>query len=102
MYVGAATILKATCSNHMYIFTHIHTPCSENRVEFLEKLQRVCGQIPVGVPVQPILTSPGPVKLTVGNWTLTSQKEGEVAIRNADGTKVSCTKKNFFFQEKKN
>ena len=67
----------------------IPLPVTENRVEFLEKLQRVCGQIPMGTSVQPILSSPGPARLTVGNWSLTSQKEGEVSIRNADGTKVS-------------
>ena len=67
----------------------ITSPHAENRVEFLEKLQRVCGQIPVGLGVQAILSSPSPLRLTVGNWSLNSQKEGEVAIRNADGTKVS-------------
>ena len=58
-------------------------------MEFLEKLQRVCGQIPPGTGVQPVLSSPSPLRLTVGNWSLTSQREGEVSIHNADGTKVS-------------
>ena len=49
----------------------------------------MCGQIGPDVTVQPILSSPGPLKLTVGNWSLISQKEGEVSIHNADGTKVS-------------
>ena len=57
-------------------------------MEFLEKLQRVCGQITQGTTVQPILSSPGPTRLTVGNWSLLSQREGEVNIHNADGNKV--------------
>ena len=61
-------------------------------MEFFEKLQRVCGQVPSGSPVHPILSSPAPVRLTVGNWSLTSQKEGEITIHNADGTKVSACK----------
>ena len=63
-------------------------PCAENRVEFLEKLQRVCGQIPAGNVVQPVLSSPSPARLAVGNWSLTCQREGEVSIHNADGTRV--------------
>jgi E3 ubiquitin-protein ligase HECTD1 len=66
-----------------------YIPPTENRVEFLEKLQRVCGQISPDVVVQPILSTSGPLKLTVGNWSLISHKDGEVSIHNADGTKVS-------------
>ena len=62
--------------------------CTENRVEFLEKLQRVCGQISSSCPVQPVLSTPGPSLLSVGNWSLSCQKEGEVSIRNSDGTRV--------------
>jgi len=58
-------------------------------MEFFEKLQRVCGQVSSSGPVHPILSSPGPGRLTVGNWSLSSQKEGEATIHNADGTKVS-------------
>ena len=58
-------------------------------MEFLEKLQRVCGQIPGTSLMQPVLSSPGPCRLVVGNWSLSCQKEGEVAIRNSDGTRVS-------------
>ena len=51
-------------------------------MEFLETLQRV-------------LSSPSPARLTVGNWSLACQREGEVSIHNADGTRVggapSCT-----------
>ena len=53
-------------------------------------MQRVCGQVsPVGCVVRPILSSPSPRKLVMGNWSLSCQNEGEVAIRNSDGTRVS-------------
>ena len=61
----------------------------ENRVEFLEKLQRVCGQIRSNTTVQPLLSHPGSCRLAIGNWSLSSQKEGEIAVRNSDGTRVS-------------
>ncbi len=62
----------------------------ENRVEFLEKMQRVCGHVMlVGGVVLPILSSPSPVKLVVGNWSLICQSEGEITINNSDGTRVS-------------
>ena len=60
----------------------------ENRVEFLEKLQRVCGQVPPGVRPHPLLSSPGPTHLVVGNWSLSCQRTGEIAIHNSDGTRV--------------
>ena len=76
-----------TYNVHMYMYPP--PSLSESRVEFLEKLQRVCSQIPSGTPPQPILTSPGPTRLVVGNWALSCQREGEVTITNADGTRVS-------------
>jgi len=59
----------------------------ENRVEFLEKLQRVCSQVPPGSTLQPLLSSPGPTRLVVGNWSLTCQRKGEISIHNSDGTR---------------
>lgn len=65
---------------------------AENRVEFLEKLQRVCAQVPSGAQALPILSSSGPSRLVVGNWSLICQREGELAIHNSDGNRVSlCT-----------
>ena len=50
----------------------------------------MCGQIrATTTAVQPILSQPGQCRLVVGNWSLSCQKEGEVAIRNSDGTRVS-------------
>lgn len=65
-------------------------------MEFFEKLQRVCGQITTGTLVHPILTCVGSTRLTVGNWSLVSLKEGEITIHNADGTKVSDTERDKF------
>ena len=70
--------------------TYVHqSSTAENRVEFLEKLQRVCGQIRASTPVHPLLSHPGQCRLIVGNWSMSCQKEGEVAVRNSDGTRVS-------------
>lgn len=41
---------------------------------------------------QPILSSVGPTKLTVGNWSLTCLKEGEIAIHNSDGQQATILK----------
>lgn len=41
---------------------------------------------------QPILSIVGPTKLTVGNWSLTCLKEGEIAIHNSDGQQATILK----------
>ncbi|XP_067594199.1 E3 ubiquitin-protein ligase HECTD1 isoform X5 [Pseudorca crassidens] len=65
---------------------------SESRSEFLEKLQRARGQVKPSTSSQPILSAPGPAKLTVGNWSLTCLKEGEIAIHNSDGQQATILK----------
>ncbi|GCB66518.1 hypothetical protein scyTo_0015007 [Scyliorhinus torazame] len=65
---------------------------SESRSEFLEKLQRARSQVKPVTTSQPILTAPGPTKLTVGNWSLTCLKEGEIAIHNSDGQQATILK----------
>uniref|UniRef100_A0A1B6DIC7 E3 ubiquitin-protein ligase n=1 Tax=Clastoptera arizonana TaxID=38151 RepID=A0A1B6DIC7_9HEMI len=57
----------------------------ENRGEFLEKLQRARTQVRPNTPSQPVLSRPGPMRLVVGNWALSSRKEGELHIHNSDG-----------------
>ncbi|XP_049940581.1 E3 ubiquitin-protein ligase Ufd4 isoform X3 [Schistocerca serialis cubense] len=57
----------------------------ENRGEFLEKLQRARSQVKPNTPSQPVLTHAGPARLVVGNWALSSRKEGELHIHNSDG-----------------
>lgn len=61
---------------------------SENRGEFLEKLQRARSQIKTGTPSQalfPTGTTYTSARLTVGNWSLSSVKDGELIIQNSDG-----------------
>ncbi|XP_034015677.1 E3 ubiquitin-protein ligase HECTD1 isoform X3 [Thalassophryne amazonica] len=65
---------------------------SESRSEFLEKLQRARSQVKPVTSSQPILSSTGPTKLTVGNWSLTCLKEGEIAIHNSDGQQATILK----------
>nr|XP_033808050.1 E3 ubiquitin-protein ligase HECTD1 isoform X8 [Geotrypetes seraphini] len=62
---------------------------SESRSEFLEKLQRARSQVKPSTSSQPVLSAPGPAKLTVGNWSLTCLKEGEIAIHNSDGQQAT-------------
>ncbi|XP_015270685.1 PREDICTED: E3 ubiquitin-protein ligase HECTD1 isoform X8 [Gekko japonicus] len=64
----------------------------ESRSEFLEKLQRARSQVKASTTSQPILSTPGPSKLTVGNWSLTCLKEGEIAIHNSDGQQATILK----------
>ncbi|XP_071895026.1 E3 ubiquitin-protein ligase HECTD1 isoform X14 [Anas platyrhynchos] len=64
----------------------------ESRSEFLEKLQRARSQVKPSTTSQPILSAPRPTKLTVGNWSLTCLKEGEIAIHNSDGQQATILK----------
>ena len=61
---------------------------SENRGEFLEKLQRARSQVKAGTPSQPILSQIGASRIMVGNWALSCKKEGELQIHNSDGQQV--------------
>ncbi|XP_036006547.1 E3 ubiquitin-protein ligase HECTD1 isoform X3 [Fundulus heteroclitus] len=65
---------------------------SESRSEFLEKLQRARSQVKPVTASQPILSVVGPTKLTVGNWSLTCLKDGEIAIHNSDGQQATILK----------
>ncbi|XP_064604069.1 LOW QUALITY PROTEIN: E3 ubiquitin-protein ligase HECTD1-like [Liolophura sinensis] len=65
---------------------------SENRGEFLEKLQRAKSQIKSGTPSQPILSHSSPARLVVGNWSLACKKEGELHIHNSDGQQATILK----------
>ncbi|XP_029035831.1 E3 ubiquitin-protein ligase HECTD1 isoform X8 [Osmia bicornis bicornis] len=61
------------------------TDTSENRGEFLEKLQRARSQVKPNSVSQPVLSRPGTIRLVVGNWALSSRKESELCIHNSDG-----------------
>lgn len=67
-------------------------PTAESRSEFLEKLQRARSQVKPVTSSQPILSNVAPTKLTVGNWSLTCLKEGEIAIHNSDGQQATILK----------
>lgn len=62
---------------------------TENRGEFLEKLQRAKSLVKPGSPSQPIMSHPSAARIVVGNWAITCKKEGEVQIHNSDGQHVS-------------
>ncbi|KAG5887757.1 E3 ubiquitin-protein ligase Ufd4 [Gonioctena quinquepunctata] len=57
----------------------------ENRGEFLEKLQRARAAVRCSNNSTSLLSYPGPTRLVVGNWSLTSKKEAEIQIHNSDG-----------------
>ena len=61
----------------------------ENRGEFLEKLQRARAAVRQGIASQPILSTPGTLRIVVGNWVLNSQKEQHLHINNSEGHQVS-------------
>ncbi|KAK2190392.1 hypothetical protein NP493_82g04009 [Ridgeia piscesae] len=58
---------------------------SENRGEFLEKLQKARSHVKDGSPSQPILSKASPTRIMVGNWSLTCKKDSELQIHNSDG-----------------
>ena len=62
---------------------------SENRGEFLEKLQRAKAQIKPGTASQPIMSHISSARIVVGNWTIMCKTEGEMQIQNSDGQNVS-------------
>ncbi|CAL7934249.1 unnamed protein product [Xylocopa violacea] len=61
------------------------TDTTENRGEFLEKLQRARSQVKPNSVSQPVLSRPGTIRLVVGNWALSSRKDSELCIHNSDG-----------------
>lgn len=82
-------MLFAFFTKKTYLFSLIFV---ESRSEFLEKLQRARSQVKPSTSSQPILSMPGPSKLTVGNWSLTCLKDGEIAIHNSDGQQATILK----------
>ena len=68
--------------------TVVNLSFTENRGEFLEKLQRARSQIKTGTSSQPLLSKMSPVRIVVGNWTLSCRKDGELHIQNTDGQQV--------------
>ncbi|XKL65492.1 hypothetical protein PGB90_008912 [Kerria lacca] len=71
------------------------TDSTENRGEFIEKLQKVRSMINHSAHPQPILSHTGSTRLVVGNWSLLSRKEGEITIHNTDGKQVTTLREDF-------
>ena len=61
---------------------------SDNRSEFLEKLQRARASVRPHAPPQPVLSQPSSARLVVGNWSLSCRRDGELVINNNDGQQV--------------
>lgn len=61
----------------------------ENRGEFLEKLQRARTGVRTGSVSQNILSTSSPLRLVVGNWLLSCQKEGQLHINNTESQQVT-------------
>ncbi|XP_014233753.1 E3 ubiquitin-protein ligase HECTD1 isoform X8 [Trichogramma pretiosum] len=72
-----------TTARQLILYQNILYP--ENRGEFLEKLQRARSQVKPNSVSQPILSRPGSTRLVIGNWALSSKKDGELCILNSDG-----------------
>jgi len=67
---------------------------SENRGEFLEKLQRARASVKPGSVSRELFKSgPSEVKIIVGNWTLSSAKSTELVVVNSDGQQQATTLK---------
>lgn len=89
---GMLTDPWANQNGSVLVLTGSWCVSSESRSEFLEKLQRARSQVKPVTASQPILSVVGPTKLTVGNWSLTCLKEGEIAIHNSDGQQATILK----------
>lgn len=48
-------------------------------------MQRARTQVKPNSVSQPLLSRPGTARLVVGNWALSSRREGELYIHNSDG-----------------
>ncbi|ESO05310.1 hypothetical protein HELRODRAFT_111260 [Helobdella robusta] len=68
------------------------TDSSENRGEFLEKLQKVRNQVKASIPVQSIFATTDASALVVGNWTFVCKNDNELHIQNSDGQQTTILK----------
>lgn len=62
---------------------------TENRGEFLEKLQRARTGVRTGSVSQTILSNVNTLRLVVGNWLLSCQKDGQLHINNTESQQVT-------------
>uniref|UniRef100_A0A1X7TZ16 E3 ubiquitin-protein ligase n=1 Tax=Amphimedon queenslandica TaxID=400682 RepID=A0A1X7TZ16_AMPQE len=57
--------------------------------DFIVKMQLCCSQVPSDAVLYPILSTPSPVKLKIGHWSLSCEKEGEIVIHNAESSQAT-------------
>ncbi|XP_067942720.1 E3 ubiquitin-protein ligase HECTD1-like [Watersipora subatra] len=78
---------------------------SENRTEFLEKLERARSSVGSDPP-QPVLSKAGSASINIGNWCLISKKDGELRLVNTDGQQQATILKDdlpgFVFESNRN
>jgi len=70
------------------------TDTTENRTEFLEKLQVARSSVRSNSSIHNVFTKgdeTGSATIAVGNWTLSSKKDGELTIVNTDATQQQAT-----------
>lgn len=60
----------------------------DGKSDFIDKFQRCCSQVTSGTIARPILSNPLPLRLIMGNWSLTCKKEEELVIYNAESSQV--------------
>merc|ERR1719397_77131 len=66
---------------------------SENRGEFLEKLQRARSSVKASAGSVELFRGAGEETIVVGNWSLSCSKSSELTIVNSDGQQQSTTLK---------
>lgn len=74
---------------HIYRVSFLIYFSIENRGEFLEKLQRARTGVRTGSLSQTILSNVSALRLVVGNWLLSCQKEGQLHINNTESQQVT-------------
>ena len=68
------------------------TDTTENRTEFLEKLQIARSAVRSNSAIHTVFSKADEaVAVSVGNWTLSSKKNGELTIVNTDATQQQAT-----------
>ena len=81
--------------NDFLLFFQGGSDSSENRGEFLEKLQRARGAVRPATNTNPLFTkTTEDLVITVGNWNLSCKKDGELSIVNSDGQQQVIEQKN--------
>lgn len=62
---------------------------TENRGEFLEKLQRARAGVRTGSAANPVLSCIGAPRLIVGNWLLNCQRDNQLQVNNTESQQIT-------------